>query len=72
MIDEGFCMAKGYDVAGDECPPARRVPKVPREAEEDEIFRDLYCVSFRSRPGATDEGENQNGRRYGRNEYKFM
>ena len=34
MIDEGFCMAKGYDVAGDECPPARRVPKAPRKAEK--------------------------------------
>ena len=34
MIDEGFCMAKGYDVAGDEFPPARRVPKAPREVEE--------------------------------------
>lgn len=44
----------------------------PYDPEEDEIFSALYCVSLRDRPGATDEGGNQNGRGYGRNEYECM
>lgn len=44
----------------------------PYDPEEDEIVRALYCVSLRDRPGAIDEGGNQNGRGYGRNEYECM
>lgn len=44
----------------------------PYDPEEDEIFRALYCAARRNGQSANDEGGNQNGRGYGRNEYECM
>lgn len=44
----------------------------PYDPEEEEIYRALYRVSRRDRPGATDEGGNQNGGGYGHDEYECM
>lgn len=42
------------------------------DPEEDEIFRALYRAARRNVQSATDEGGNQNGMDYGRNEYECM